>query len=288
MNLQTFEFQFRIPSGNASVVIAPLLQAYSSWPPHLDEAADYRLRLQLIPHSLTAETWESAPGPRNRLRRRSSMKISVQLQYALRQWMQVIYMSQPELFDSWERQAGIIAYLSTRLYHPRLKDEYSYDLLMDEHIAMIMRSVRFQSEQKVELLRNSMHLLGKPFPEMRKSVPVALQILEHVEARPKFFFSLLRAESAVIAAWTRMQGRQARPPLLAKARQATRAALQSIPLRAADFGALAPMAEIEAMAALNLFQGRSAGRHLEVLAEQYHTPRMELRQTAWEPLLTPG
>jgi hypothetical protein len=245
-------------------VFAPLLESYSASLPPAEWAGPVRVVARLVGGLPPTSDWKQTPYSGHPDYCRASAKLSLHLQRALRQWYRLLFLENPTVFERAEYYCGLSAYLSSKLFFPQFKDEFSYDLLNEEHMTSLKRSIRLQVEAKHQSLERSLALLERKISPLSGGRPIPQQVLDGICDKPRFFSSLLVAETKIVQAWARLLGNE---PTWRHWEQAVTETVQSfraIPLRAAEFVRLAPMVAIEAEAAARLILGRAPERHLEV------------------------
>jgi hypothetical protein len=96
--------------------------------------------------------------------------------------------------------------------------------------------------------------------------------VSEIERNGKMFREILARESRIVHAWVPLIGARVKEKQLENARRETRIALNEIFRRGEDLGYLAPLFEIEVVAALELYIGRPIGRSLSLAGNPERAP----------------
>lgn len=272
MKLDQFKHSIALEALSLTSVLTPLLHQYRTG---LDQAIlANRIEVDLaVAHPGNVEdVWTAVPADGEAGFMKAAVRVSIQLQKTLRSWLQLHWLADPANLEDTAKSAQLLAYLACRPFHPRAKDAYAYDLLDDWSNAAIDRGVRAGLPDVLasasDLLRiHGRHDLADYYDPAHTS-----WFLDEIEKNGRLFYDLLTRESRIVHAWVPLIGSKISQRQLDQARYETRVALNEVFRRTEDLSFLAPLFEIEVVAALELYIGRPVSRSLILTGNPERNP----------------
>ncbi len=244
--------------------VAPLLHHYRTSPEAGKLERKIAVELLLRPEPRGEEVWPRVPADGKAGFLRGMTRVSVEIQRALRCWIQLLWLGDLENLEDLERSARVAAYLALRPYHPKAKNAYAYDLLEDSHWRSIHRSVESELGFVLETIATHARLCGRHDLADYYAPRRAACLAKQVQKSPGVFGEVLVRENRLIKAWAPLVGKALDEDKLAQAREEVAPALRGIFRRDDDWRFLTPLLEIEATAGLEAHLKRPPSRRLEI------------------------
>ncbi|WP_155121582.1 hypothetical protein [Bryobacter aggregatus] len=267
-----FKHSVALDSLSLTSVLMPILHHYRTG---LDQAvlADrIQLELELAYRADADAVWNAVPSDGQYGFMKCAARVSLQIQKAMRCWLQMYWFANPENFVNTAKSSQLLTYLACRPYHPKAKNAYAYDPLDDWSMTSMERSIRGDLPDSLSRAAGLLRILGKHDLADFYLPTHATWFLEETNRDGKFFFEILAREARIINAWAPHIGQPMGPDRLRKSREATAAALQGLFRRGDPLAHLAPIFEIEAVGALDLQIGRPDSRSLVLTGNPERSP----------------
>jgi len=272
MNLDQFKHSVSLDALSLTSVLTPLLHQYR---PGLDQsvlANRVDVELSIIQNGDVENTWTAVPADGEAGFIKAAVRVSLQLQKTFRCWLQMHWFSNPENFSDTAKTTQLLAYLACKLYYPKAKDAYAYDLLDDWSSSTIERNIRTDMPDVLSRVSNQLRILGQHDLADYYDPSHASWFISETERNGKLFYDILARESRIVHAWVPLIGATVTNRQRDEATKQTRIALNEIFRRGEDLAYLAQVFEIEVVAALELYIGRPVSRSLVLTGNPERNP----------------
>ena len=270
--INRFQHSVALDALSLTSVVTPLLHHYRAGLEHTILANRMQLDLTLSYRANPSEAWCAVPADGQVGFMKPAIRVSMQIQRSLRCWLEMFWFAGADNFSDTHRAAQVLGYLACRPYFPKAKNNYAYDLLDDWSTKSIERSVRAELPESLTRASGMLRILGHHDLADFYDPAHAKWFAAEIERDGQFFFDLLGREARIIKAWVPYIGAPMNPARLAASRHETAMALSGILHRGDSLAALAPVFEIEAVAALDLYIGRPSSRSLTLTGNPERNP----------------
>lgn len=273
MNFDQFKHSVALDALSLTSVLTPLLHQYRTG---LDEAVlanRVEVGMTVSREGDVEDVWTAVPADGEPGFMKAAVRVSVQLQKTMRAWLQLHWFSNPENFADTAKTTQLIAYLACKPYYPKAKDAYAYDLMDDWSNSSIDRSLRADISDVLGRISGQLRILGKHDLADYYDPSHASWFISEIERNAKMFYDLLARESRMVHAWVPLIGAKVSQRELEEARRETRIALNEVFRRGEDLSFLAPLFELEALAAIELYIGKPVSRRLTLTGNPEREPR---------------
>lgn len=272
MNLDQFQHSVSLDALSLTSVLTPLLHQYRTGLDQAVLANRVHVEMSVIHHGNPEDAWTAVPADGEAGFMKAAVRVSLQLQKTLRCWLQMQWFADAENLADTARTTQLLAYLACKPYHPKAKDAYAYDLLDDWSNSAIERSIKGDMPDVLGRISNLLRILGRHDLADFYDPTHSSWFAGEIERNGKMFRDILARESRIIHAWVPLIGAKLTQRQLDDARRETRIAMNEIFRRGEDLAYLAPLFEIEAVAALELYIGRPIGRSLTLTGNPERAP----------------
>jgi hypothetical protein len=272
MNLDQFKHSVALDALSLTSVLTPLLHQYRTGLDQAVLANRVRVEMSVVHHGNAEDAWMAVPADGEAGFMKGAVRVSLQLQKTLRCWLQMQWFADAENLTDTAKTTQLLAYLACKLYTPRAKDAYAYDLLDDWSSAALERNIKSDMPDALARVANLLRISGKHDLADYYDPSHASWFVSEIERNGKMFREILARESRIVHAWVPLIGARVKEKQLENARRETRIALNEIFRRGEDLGYLAPLFEIEVVAALELYIGRPIGRSLSLAGNPERAP----------------
>ena len=272
MNLDQFKHSVALDALSLTSVLTPLLHQYRTGLDQAVLANRVRVEMSVVHHGNAEDAWMAVPADGEAGFMKGAVRVSLQLQKTLRCWLQMHWFADAENLTDTAKTTQLLAYLACKLYTPRAKDAYAYDLLDDWSSAALERNIKSDMPDALARVANLLRISGKHDLADYYDPSHASWFVSEIERNGKMFREILARESRIVHAWVPLIGARVKEKQLENARRETRIALNEIFRRGEDLGYLAPLFEIEVVAALELYIGRPIGRSLSLAGNPERAP----------------
>lgn len=273
MQLDQFKHSVALDALSLTSVLTPLLHQYRTGLDQAVLANQVQIEMSVDYQGNAADAWMAVPADGENGFMKVAARVSLQLQKTLRAWLQMHWFSNPENLADTARTAPLIGYLACRLYTPKTKGVYNYDLLDDWSASAIERHIRTDMSDVLARISNQLRILGRHDLADYYNPEHVTWFIGEVQRNRKQLLELLARETRIINAWVPLLGKVLASKHIEAARRETRIALNEILRRGEDLSWLAPVFEIEAVAAVETYIGRPAGRRLTLSGAPVDAPR---------------
>lgn len=273
MQLDQFKHSVALDALSLTSVLTPLLHQYRTGLDQAVLANQVQIDMSVDYQGNAADAWMAVPADGENGFMKVAARVSLQLQKTLRAWLQMHWFSNPENLADTARTAPLIGYLACRLYTPKTKGVYNYDLLDDWSASAIERHIRTDMSDVLARISNQLRILGRHDLADYYNPEHVTWFIGEVQRNRKQLLELLARETRIINAWVPLLGKVLASKHIEAARRETRIALNEILRRGEDLSWLAPVFEIEAVAAVETYIGRPAGRRLTLSGAPVDAPR---------------
>jgi hypothetical protein len=273
MQLNPFKHSVALDALTLTSVLTPLLHQYRTGLDQAVLANQVQIVMSVDYQGNAADAWMAVPADGENGFMKVAARVSLQLQKTLRAWLEMYWFSDPENLADTTRTAQLIGYLACRLYVPKTKGVYNYDLLDDWSPNAIERHIRTDMSDVLSRISNLLRILGRHDLADYYNPEHVSWFIGEVQRNRKQLLELLARETRIINAWVPLLGKALSARQLEAARRETRTALNEILRRGEDLSWLAPLFEMEAVAAVELYIGRPAGRRLTLSGAPVDAPR---------------
>ena len=262
MKLDQFKHSVELEALSLTSVLTPLLHQYRTGLDQAVLANRIKVDLAVAHHGKVEEVWTAVPAAGESGFMKAAIRVSIQLQKTLRSWLRLHWLADLENLEDTAKSAQLLAYLACKPFYPRAKDAYAYDLLDDWSTAAIDRSIRADMPDVLSSASGLLRIHGRHDLADFYDPSHTSWFVSEIEKHGRLFYDLLARESRIVHAWVPLIGSRVSQKQLDDARYDTRVALNEVFRRTEDLSFLAPLFEIEVVAALELYIGRPVGRSL--------------------------
>jgi hypothetical protein len=262
MKLSTFTHQVAIDAPALPTVLTPLLHHYRAGLQPSIFANRMTLTMDVAYEGDPNAAWALVPKDGEAFHLRAAAKLSVQLQRALRAWLQFAWCANTENLCDVTRTTAILAYGASRPYIPKTKMSYGYDLLEDTVVAGLHRSIRMDIAEQLASVQAQLRILGHHNLADYYCPFHAEWFSQEAKKGHKLLYDILAREARIIEAWIPLMGHPLHPLRFEHAMNETRIALRQLIGREGDYSYLALALAIEATTAMDLALDREAPRRL--------------------------
>jgi len=194
----------RLSAVQARSVLPPLLSAYQfhqalAWlESELPQAAEVEAEMALSAPGEMVAAWLEAPVERSPNYGPVYTEVSVAVQRAMRTWLPYVYFSDLSRYDTLAAAYPLIVYQCTLPFRSKAKNEFAYDVMSAESVAVARRSTAWALGPELARIEQLLLAAGKPetarfYRPSRKDI-----ILASVERAPRLLNSLLVADALFI------------------------------------------------------------------------------------------
>lgn len=273
MKLDSFKHSIALDALTLTPVLTPLLHQYRMGLDSALLANRIELQIGLKYHGDASVSWEAVPADGEFGFLKAAAKTSLHLQKTMRTWLQMHWFANPDNFSDCDRTAALLAYLACKPFYAKLKNVYTYDLLDDWSAGAVDRQIRQEMPELLGSVSSLLRVLGRHELADYYNPVHAVWFVGEIQRRGKDFYELLRRESKIIHAWVPRLGKTLSERQMQEARKETRSALNEIFYRDEDLSCYAPVFEIEAVTAVDLYIGRNAGSTLTLAGNPEPVPQ---------------
>ncbi len=263
MKFLELRHDFELSAMASGTLLAPLLRHYGAIPRVRGLAKKVSVAVHLESGAHEGAAWVQAPRYGRPGHIKAMSALSVAMQRAMRAWTSLAWCGDMELLRDRERTAVVAVYLALRPYVSKLKNDWTYDPLAvttDVLARQAAAGLRPQLErlEAICLLEGEAELAAYYAPKN------AEWLLDSVLRSPRMLWELFDRENKLIRVWAPLLGHEPDEERFAAAREQCAAALWPVLRRSLDWRYLAPIAEIEAAAAVEAFCQLAGERKLSV------------------------
>lgn len=273
MKLDQFKHSVALDALSLTSVLTPLLHQYRTGLDQAILANRVEVDMSVVLPGSAEDTWSAVPADGEPGFMKAAIRVSVQLQKTMRCWLQMHWFASPENLADTARTAQLVAYLACKPYYPKAKNAYAYDLLDDWSTSAIDRSIRADMPDVLARVSNQLRILGRHELADYYDPSHASWFVSEIERNGQLFYELLARESRLVHAWVPLIGAKVTDRQLDEARRETRVALNEIFRRGEDLSYLAPLFEMEVVAALEMYIGKPVSRTLTLSGNPERSPQ---------------
>lgn len=273
MNLNAFKHTVSLEALSLTSVLTPLLHQYRASLKQTILAERVQVEIGVNRPGDVANIWQAVPADGQYGFIKVATRVSVQLQKMMRCWVQMHWFASTENLADTARTTQVLAYLACKPFYPKVKNAYGYDLLDDWSVSAIDRSIRTDMGDVVSRAGSLLRVLGQHELADYYDPAHTTWFVEEIQRNAKLFYQILSREAKILQAWVPLIGRKVTERELEEARKETRMALNEIFRRGEDLSYLAPLFEMEVLAAIELYIGRPVSRTLTLSGNPEHTPQ---------------
>ncbi|GAB4372551.1 MAG: hypothetical protein OHK0021_14920 [Bryobacter sp.] len=276
MKLATLNHELSLDALALGTALSPLLEQYTTSPVAQDLAPRVSVQLHLYRPGTVNAVWSAAPRDGSAGFLRAMTKLSVEIQRAFRNWLQLLWVSDLDNLRDTDRSAQVAAYLALRPFYPKSKNAYGYDLLEDGCLKSIERNVKLYISGVLEVFSTRLRLAGEHALADFYAPRHANWFVENALKSPKHLYEILAREEKLIRLWAPFLGREASELdseiKWESAREEVASHLRAILRRDDDWRFLAPLFEMEATAGLERHLDWPVTRRLEIFLRPLGEP----------------
>jgi len=272
MNLDQFKHSVALDALSMTSVLTPLLHHYRAGLDQSVLANRVNLEMSVVHQGNAEDAWTAVPADGEPGFMKVAVRVSVQLQKTLRCWLQMHWFADVENLSDTTKSPQLLAYLACKPFVPKYKNAYAYDLLDDWSTNMIDRSIRSDMPDALARASNPLRILGRHDLADFYDPSHASWFVTEIERNGKMFYDLLAREARIIHAWVPLIGKKPTQKQLDEARRETSIALNEIFRRGEDLSYLAPLFEMEVVAAIETYIGKPVSRQLSLTGNPEQMP----------------
>ncbi len=225
-------------------LLPPLASRYEKQMPQ-NLSGNCEINIQMNFSGNPDEIWKAAPSSSSGNFLRFASQVSVNLQETLRVWLPLLWFRDTAQFHDFPLSASLLIYSCCRVFTPRNKQSYTFDVLDGDTNRAILYSARRNICRTLESICTMLTQLGHPCA--RQYAPLHWdRILAAYQRKPQILQAILVAEREIVEEYVRRPGLMQQPQLLEKSDTMLNRRLKKL-FAKKDFTHLRNLLEIEAV-----------------------------------------